>query len=109
MRRDIPKEVHLMPTYPAPECYTCPLLKSQPQFIGDKAKCSKYPKGVPTTIYFKAGKCAKRPADAKVPAEQVLAKIYKADGTVAPAKAPAFPKTPAPAKKTALTPTKKPR
>ena len=43
-----------------PECIKCGYFKSTPQKIGGKAKCSKYPNGIPKSIYFQGNKCPKR-------------------------------------------------
>lgn len=46
-----------MSTYSPPMCSTCAKLKAVPKFIGDLAKCTAYPKGVPRKIYFQSGDC----------------------------------------------------
>ena len=43
-----------------PECYNCPFFKSDPQFIGDSGKCTKYPRSIPKGIFYEAGRCTKR-------------------------------------------------
>ena len=47
-----------MPSYSQPLCLRCQFLKGLPKRIGDKAKCPKYPNGVPKKIFFEAGKCS---------------------------------------------------
>ena len=47
-----------MASYKAPKCFDCVFLDldSVPEYIGDKAKCSKY-KNIPDRIFFRAGDC----------------------------------------------------
>lgn len=47
-----------MTQYLPPSCLVCNRLKTLPQKIGSKAKCEKYPNGIPDKIFFEAGKCS---------------------------------------------------
>ena len=43
--------------YETPLCMkSCLFFKKYPQYVGDKASCSKYKK-IPDKIFFQAGKC----------------------------------------------------
>jgi hypothetical protein len=44
--------------YPAPKCYGCKFLRKLPEFIGENAKCKKYPNGVPRKVFFMANPCS---------------------------------------------------
>ena len=47
-----------MTQYGAPLCYRCKNFKSNPQFIGDSGKCSKYPTNIPKKIFYQSGDCS---------------------------------------------------
>ena len=45
--------------YLEPICFNCIFYKSEPRFIGDSGKCSKYPTDIPRKIYYEAHNCEK--------------------------------------------------
>lgn len=46
--------------YSMPECLSCKFIKKIPSKFGEIAKCTKYPKGIPSSIYPEGRKCTKK-------------------------------------------------